>query len=239
MIKIQNKVLIKIRLSILTKVRISMLTKVRNAMEKFSSVIALLLFITSIAQGQNNILVVLAHPNLEVSEVNKSFVSKISASDLVTINDLYKKYDDFNINIDEEQQLLIVHDIIIFQFPLYWFSSPALLKKWQDDVITSEFSIGENNQLKGKKLMIVVSAGGSEKDYHHGGTMNITMDEVLAPFESFALLTEMEYLSPFVTYSVPNPTLLYIPMSQEDRKTRDLFIDSQANKLMERIEALK
>ena len=190
------------------------------------------------AIGQKDILVVLAHPNLEQSEVNSHYLSKLKSIKEVSINNLYKKYPDYNIDVAKEQELLISHDIIIFQFPLYWFSSPALLRKWQDDVITSAFSIGQNNKLKGKELMIVVSVGGTKSDYRHGDLLNITIDEVLSPFEAFAHLTEMKYLSPFITYGVPNPKLLNIKMSTVEMNKRHQQIELRGDELVNLIQNL-
>lgn len=190
------------------------------------------------AIGQKDILVVLAHPNLEQSEVNSHYLSKLKSIKEVSINNLYEKYPDYNIDVAKEQELLISHDIIIFQFPLYWFSSPALLRKWQDDVITSAFSIGQNNKLKGKELMIVVSVGGTKSDYRHGDLLNITIDEVLSPFEAFAHLTEMKYLSPFITYGVPNPKLLNIKMSTVEMNKRHQQIELRGDELVNLIQNL-
>ena len=203
-------------------------------MNNITKYLVLVVFIVlkSVAFGQNDVLVVLAHPNLDQSEVNKGFLAKLKMMDEVTINNLYEKYPDFDIDVAKEQELLRTHDIIIFQFPLYWFSSPALLRKWQDDVVTSEFAIGDSNRMKGKKLMIVVSVGGTEEDYRHGGAIDITMDEILAPFESFAHFVEMDYLIPFITYGVPNPKILNIPMTAEEVNTRNQYIESKGEELV-------
>jgi glutathione-regulated potassium-efflux system ancillary protein KefG len=201
-------------------------------------IVAFFVVISQMACAQKHILVVLAHPDMVQSEVNKSIVSEFNSLDRITIDDLYVKYPEFLINVEKEQKLLVEHDVIIFQFPLYWFSSPALLKKWQDDVITSAFSIGENNKLKGKKLMVVVSVGGTAGDYRHGGLMDVTMDEILAPFETFARLTEMEYVTPFVTYAVPNPKILNIPMSKEEKAQRSIMIEARVKDLVAVIKKL-
>ena len=200
--------------------------------------LSVILLVVNIAVAQKDILVVVAHPNLADSEVNKTILQQLSKMERVTIDNIYAKYPDFQINVTNEQELLIDHDIIIFQFPLYWFSSPALLKQWQDDVITSAFSIGENNKMKGKKLMVVTSVGGTKDDYRHDGLMNVTMDEVLAPYEAFARLTEMHYLSPFVTYAVPNPTILNIPMTKEANTERRLLIESRVEELVDLLQSM-
>ena len=185
--------------------------------------------------GQTQTLIVLAHPNLEESEVNSSFQSKLEAVEHVFVNDLYANYADFEIDVVKEQQLLIDHDIIIFQFPLHWFSSPALLRKWQDEVFTSAFAIREGHKVKGKKFMVVVSVGGTQANYRSGGLMDVSMDEILTPFETFAKLTEMHYLPPFITYGVPNPKILNIPMNMGEKNLRRQRIELKGEELVKLI----
>jgi len=82
------------------------------------------------------ILVNVAHPSLENdSRINKKLVEFIQNEQNITINNLYKKYPDFKIDIKKEQDLLLANDVIIFQFPMYRFSSPALLKEYLDLVL--------------------------------------------------------------------------------------------------------
>ena len=190
------------------------------------------------AMAQPKILVIVAHPNLAQSEVNRQLLQAISNEKDITIHNLYKTYPDERINIANEQKLLETHQIIVFQFPLYWFSAPSLLKKWQDEVVTSKFVLGKINPLKDKKLLIVTSAGGTQNDFRHGGLMNLTIDETLAPYEAFATLCQMKYLSPFVTYGVPNPQILNIPLTAEEKKTRQQYIDNQAKAYLEYLKKL-
>ncbi|MCV5747032.1 NAD(P)H-dependent oxidoreductase, partial [Escherichia coli] len=77
----------------------------------------------------------------------------------MTCVDLYGEYPRFNINIDREQQRLREHDVVIFQFPLYWYSTPAILKEWQDLVLEYGFAYGtEGTELQGKTMLCVLSA---------------------------------------------------------------------------------
>ena len=202
-------------------------------------VLVILLITKTILIGQKDVLVVLAHPDFERSEVNKGFISKLERMDQVTIDNLYEKYSDFDIDVEKEQSLLEEHDIIIFQFPLYWFGSPALLRKWQNDVVTSAFAFGENNRMKGKQLMIVTSVGGTQEDYRHGGSLDITMDEILVPFKSFAHFIEMKYLTPFIIYDVPNPKILNIPMTEDESTLRAQHIESKGEELVNLILSLQ
>ena len=81
------------------------------------------------------ILILFAHPAQEKSEVNVPLIEAAQKLDHVTVVDLYGEYPKFRINIEREQQRLIEHDVIVFKFPFYWYSTPAILKEWQDLVL--------------------------------------------------------------------------------------------------------
>ena len=79
----------------------------------------------------NKAVIILAHPNMEESRVNKRWIEEVSGyTDKITVHDLYKEYPEWSINIKKEQEILKNHDLVILQFPFYWYSSPPLLKKF-------------------------------------------------------------------------------------------------------------
>ena len=109
---------------------------------------------------------------------------------------MYGEYPDFEIDVDREQQLLLQHDRIIFQFPLYWYSVPPLLKKWLDDVLTYNFAYGSRgDKLKGKDLQLLVSVGGKQK-FYSGFDIFSSIPDLLKPFQLTANLIQMNYLVP-------------------------------------------
>lgn len=113
--------------------------------------------------SKNRVLVLFAHPSQHRSEANKPLFEQAKRVDGVTCVDLYAEYPTFKINIDREQKRLLDHDIIIFQFPLYWYSTPAILKEWQDLVLEYGFAYGtDGNELQGKKLLCSITAGGKK-----------------------------------------------------------------------------
>ena len=78
----------------------------------------------------------------------------------VTINDLYEEYPDFFVDVNREQQLLLSHDIIVFQHPFYWYSCPALVKQWEDLVLQHGFAYGaQGSKLIGKWVFTGINAG--------------------------------------------------------------------------------
>jgi glutathione-regulated potassium-efflux system ancillary protein KefG len=147
----------------------------------------------------NRILVLFAHPVLEKSRINRSLIQAIRGLDSVTIHDLYQIYPNFHINVKYEQELLLAHDVLVFQHPFYWYSSPAILKEWQDLVLEHGFAYGhEGKALQGKKFLSAITTGGSRQAYQAEGYNRFTLRELLAPFEQTARLCGMEYLPPFV-----------------------------------------
>lgn len=149
----------------------------------------------------NRILILFAHPALEKSRVNRQLIKAVRGMDSIAIHDLYEQYPNFHINVKFEQELLVTHDIIIFQHPFYWYSSPAILKEWQDLVLEHGFAYGDNGTaLRGKKLLSAITTGGSEQAYCRQGHNYFTIRELLAPFEQTAHLCGMEYLPPFVIH---------------------------------------
>lgn len=153
------------------------------------------------------ILVLIAHPRYEDSIVNQSLIEGIKNLPFVTIQDLYEEYPDFDIDIKREQQLLLEHDIIVWQHPFYWYNCPPLMKQWIDLVLTYGWAYGKNGeQLKGKYIFNCVSAGGSKQVYSHEGRNRFTINEFLYSFNQTAKLCHMTYLPPFVVHQANSTT---------------------------------
>ena len=149
----------------------------------------------------NKILVLFAHPSQHRSEVNLPLMQASAQRDGVTVVDLYAEYPDLNIDIDREQQRLREHDIIVFMFPLYWYSTPAILKEWQDLVLEYGFAYGhDGTALYGKRLLCAITAGGLEDAYRHHGYNHYTIRELLRPIEQTATLCGMIYLPPYALF---------------------------------------
>ena len=147
------------------------------------------------------ILLLLAHPSLDRSEVNRPMADAVVDIDGITLIDLYAEYPDFQIDIDLEQQRLLQHDVVVFQHPLYWYSTPAILKEWQDLVLEHGFAYGsEGTALHGKIFFNALTAGGIEAAYRAEGYNHFTIRELLHPLEQTAVLCGMTYLPPFALF---------------------------------------
>ena len=112
------------------------------------------------------ILILFAHPGYHRSHANKALLQALRKVEGIHVHDLYQRYPNMFIDVAHEQQLLLEHDIIIFQHPLYWYSSPAIIKEWMDQVLEYGFAFGpDGHALKGKALLSVITTGGSQESY--------------------------------------------------------------------------
>ncbi len=147
------------------------------------------------------VLVIHAHPKQSHSEVQRALAAAARDVKGVTFHDLYGAYPDFNIDAAREQNLLLAHDLIVLQHPFYWYSSPALIKEWQDIVLDFGWAYGPGgDKLHGKFLLTALSTGGSENVYQSEGRNRFTVDELLRPFNQTAYLCGMAYMKPFIVY---------------------------------------
>lgn len=147
------------------------------------------------------VLVLYAHPSHRRSEVNRPLFKAAQEVEGVTAVDLYGEYPTFNIDIEKEQRRLVEHDVIVFQFPLFWYSTPAILKEWQDLVLEYGFAYGSKGKaLVGKAFFCALTAGGKEDVYQTDGFNHFTIGELLQPIEQMARLTGMTYLAPFALF---------------------------------------
>jgi len=150
-------------------------------------------------------LLILSHPNLEESKFNKALIEGIKDLENLTIRHLEEHYGS-NIkafDIEKEQQLLLKHDRVIFQFPWYWYSSPAMIKAYQDEVLTYGFAYGNlGDKLHGKEFKIATTVGSPDFAYEAGGWNLNSMNELLSPFQSMCNLTGMLYTRAFKVHGV-------------------------------------
>ena len=153
------------------------------------------------------ILVLFAHPAFQRSRVNRVLAAAAKRVVGVTFHDLYEAYPDFDIDVAKEQALLLAHDFVVYQHPFFWYSTPAILKEWQDLVLEHGWAYGsQGTALRGKCFFNVITTGGREEAYRHEGHNRLTMRELLAPIEQTARLCGMDFLPPFVAHGTHRMT---------------------------------
>ncbi|MBO5565624.1 MAG: NAD(P)H-dependent oxidoreductase [Succinivibrio sp.] len=164
-----------------------------------------------------NILLISGHPNLENSVGNKAVIEEFKRlCPQAEIRLLDELYGDYRIDVSAEQSALTKADIIIWQFPFYWYYMPALLKKWLDDVFTHGFAHGSKGKsLEGRHLVLSFTTGASADEYQHGHAMNFEVEEFLNPFRQTAALCGLILEKPVYSNS-----MMYVPgvSSDEDKQ---------------------
>lgn len=149
----------------------------------------------------NKILILFAHPLFEKSNANGALVKNIPQSDNITFHDLYEEYPDFDVDVKREQELLLMHDIIVWHHPMYWYSCPPLLKQWIDLVLEHGWAYGrEGLALKDKLIFQSITTGGQHENYTPQGRDHFTILQLLEPFCQTAKVCNMHYLPPFVVH---------------------------------------
>ena len=147
------------------------------------------------------LIVYYAHPGHKHSHVNRYMARAAEAVDGITFVDLYRDYPRFDINVDVEQQRLLDHDVVLFQFPLFWYSTPSIIKEWQDLVLEHGFAYGtDGDKLEGKRMMLAITAAGPGDAYSEGGYQHYPLREFLRPLEQTARLCGMKFGPPYVLY---------------------------------------
>lgn len=147
------------------------------------------------------ILILFAHPAFERSRIHRQMVRAVAELPDITFHDLYEAYPAFDIDIPREQALLQDHDLIICQHPFFWYSTPAIIKQWEDLVLEHGWAYGSRGMaLRGKRWINALTAGGGADAYRTEGHNRSTIREFLRPIEQTVLLCRMEFLPPFVVF---------------------------------------
>lgn len=176
----------------------------------------------------NNILIVSGHTDLNNSVANKKILEELNKSlPNAEIDYLSELYSDYKINVDEEQEKLLKADIIVLQYPIFWYSMPSLLEKWMEETFKHGFSHGSRgDKLKSKKVIVSITTGAPEDAYEN-------IDKFLNPIKASCKLCQMEYIGNIVTYGVS-----YQIRNEKGKEIEEKTID-HANRLIEKINELK
>ena len=148
------------------------------------------------------ILFIVAHPYLNRSVANKFIVQHLSGIPQVTIHNLYEEYPYFNIDIKREQELLLKHDMIVFQHPFFWYNMPPLLKLWEDEVLEMGFAHGATGtRLQGKDFLLSITTGGSSSAYSPDGSHRYLVHHFLHGYEQISHLCGLKWNAPHILHS--------------------------------------
>ena len=147
------------------------------------------------------VLIILNHPNYENSFANRNIMKNlITLIPDAEINHLDMEYPDEKINVKAEQEKLLKSDVVIFQFPIYWFKCPHLLGKWFEEVLVHGFAFGTNAyKLEGKKFILSFTMSGEKKEYKE----NYPVEGMVKSFEYSCKYVKMNFGGYVYTLDIP------------------------------------
>ena len=111
-------------------------------------------------------------------------------------------------DIQQELDKLLWADLLVLNFPIFWFSAPAMLKGWIDRVLVSGVCYGgkrfyDQGGLAGKRALVTVTLGGREHMFGEGA-IHGPLEDMLRPILRGTLAyVGFEVLEPFVAWHVP------------------------------------
>ena len=140
-----------------------------------------------------NVLIISGHTNLNDSFANKTILQQVGEllpqAEVVKLDSLYPT---FQIDVKIEQERLLRADVVVFQFPLFWYGIPSILSRWIEQTFTHGFSHGSTgDKLKGKKLLLSFTSGAPEEMYQKGGLQNYPIDDFLIPYKQMCNLCQL------------------------------------------------
>ncbi|MBL8350663.1 MAG: NAD(P)H-dependent oxidoreductase [Burkholderiaceae bacterium] len=146
------------------------------------------------------ILVLLAHPQLEHSRVNRALADAARGAG-AELRDLYALYPDYLIDVAAEQAALKGVGLLVWLHPIHWYGMPPLLKLWLDEVFGFGWAYGPGGDaLRGADLWLVTSTGGAEASYRSDGHNRYFFDAFLPPYEQTAALAGLRFLPPLLLH---------------------------------------
>ena len=144
--------------------------------------------------------VLAAHPTPRESRVNRRLQAAAAEIAGVDLNDLFASSPDYDFDVAAEQARCEAAQLIVLLHPIQWYSMPALMKLWLDEVLAYGWAYGGGTALQGKDLWLVATTGGSEASYHPESYNRHFFDAFLPPYEQTAALCGMRFLPPMLLH---------------------------------------
>lgn len=170
----------------------------------------------------HNTLFLVSHPALSKSHIHSAFVEAIK-NEGGTVRHLDAQVQaDGHFDVPAEQQILETFDTIVLQFPLYWYATPAVMKQYFDEILTSGWAYDERQALAGKKLTAIITMGGSQDSYESSGSNAYSESELGAPYRATAQFCGMTWSTPLFIYDASEASEEKVQAALNELNTWDI-----------------
>lgn len=147
------------------------------------------------------IVVIFAHPYPRHSRACAALLRAIAGLPGLEVRSLYDRYPDFDIDAAAERSALEPARLVVWMHPLYWYTGPALLKLWLEQVLVKGWAYGEGGTaLAGKDCLWVSTTGADAAAYSPTGKHAHAFDAFMPVMEQTARFCGMNWLEPFVVH---------------------------------------
>lgn len=133
--------------------------------------------------GSLKTLILVAHPK-EQDSATQAFLKQAltAATDPEIKRRVLQMPNEAGFNAQTEMKDVLAAERLIFQFPLYWYSAPAIMQQWLTDCLLSPYK----EKLRGKELGLVVSTGRPLAEFSMGKRQHYSLSELLRPLAAVA-----------------------------------------------------
>ena len=178
-----------------------------------------------------NVLIISGHTDSNESVANKTILEHVAQlmpqAEIVRLDILYP---DFKIDVEVEQARLIKADVIVFQFPMFWYSMPSLLHRYVEQTFAHGFSHGRTgDKLKGKKLLLSFTSGAPEDMYRYDGLQNYPIDDFMPPFKQMCNLCQLAgkgyVYSGGLSYAMRGDAAMLQAMKEKSQQHAERLVD--------------
>lgn len=177
----------------------------------------------------SKIVVIGAHPDYQKSIANRAvldeFQKLVPEAEIVKLAELYPN---FVIDASKEQQRLQPAEMIIFEYPFWWYSAPSLLHRYLEQVFLHGWAYGSQTKaLEGKNLTLSFTIGGAQSEYERREGVMHTIEQFLPAMLATAHFTGMIYRGAVYSFDMA----CYEPDNAECKKKIEAAGRDQAKRL--------
>ncbi len=163
----------------------------------FSLLVAMMVvgMANTVSAAAPHVLFVAGHPDMQKSVAASIIADEVEKNvENVEVLRLGNEYPTYTIDVEKERERVLRADVIVFHYPIWWYSGPAIFKNWQEQVFTFGFAHdAKGGMLNGRTMILSMTSGAPASDYQLGGRMNYPMDVFQLPIYQMGELCGLDF----------------------------------------------